>query len=121
MRRSAIRPNCLDVDLDLDLVPEHGPTRFGRAVPFHAVVDAIHGRGGLEANAIALRERGLINQASNPDQALADLDRTLTATPGDLAATIYQHLEVPLDGTYLDHQGRPRYIVENGAPIAELV
>ena len=42
-------------------------------------------------------------------------------TPGDLAATIYQHLEVPLDGTYLDHQGRPRYIVENGAPIAELI
>jgi hypothetical protein len=42
-------------------------------------------------------------------------------TPGDLAATIYQHMGVPLDATYLDHMGRPRYIVENGKPIAELL
>ncbi|MBX3413592.1 MAG: DUF1501 domain-containing protein [Pirellulales bacterium] len=42
-------------------------------------------------------------------------------TPGDLAATIYHHLGVPLDATYLDHRGRPRYIVENGAPISELL
>jgi hypothetical protein len=42
-------------------------------------------------------------------------------TPGDLAATIYQHMGVPLDTTYPDHTGRPRSIVENGKPIAELV
>jgi len=42
-------------------------------------------------------------------------------TPGDLAATIYHHLGVPLDATYLDHQGRPRFIVEHGEPIRELV
>jgi hypothetical protein len=42
-------------------------------------------------------------------------------TPGDLAATIYQHMGVPLDGTYLDSRGRPRYIVEHGEPIRELV
>lgn len=42
-------------------------------------------------------------------------------TPGDIAATIYHHLGVPLDGTYLDRQGRPRAIVENGAPISELL
>lgn len=41
-------------------------------------------------------------------------------TPGDLAATIYRHMGVPLDATYLDHTGRPRYIVENGRPISEL-
>lgn len=41
-------------------------------------------------------------------------------TPGDLAATIYQHMGVPLDATYLDFRGRPRHIVEQGAPIAEL-
>jgi hypothetical protein len=38
-------------------------------------------------------------------------------TPGDLAATIYQHMGVPLDATYPDATGRPRYIVENGRPI----
>lgn len=42
-------------------------------------------------------------------------------TPGDLAATIYQHMEVPLGGTYLDDRGRPRYFVqENGRPLSEL-
>jgi hypothetical protein len=40
--------------------------------------------------------------------------------PGDLAATIYRHMGVPLDATYLEPSGRPRYIVENGKPIHEL-
>ncbi len=42
-------------------------------------------------------------------------------TPGDLAATIYHHMGVPLNATYLDTSGRPRFIVENGAPIQELL
>ncbi len=42
-------------------------------------------------------------------------------TPGDLAATIYHHMGVPLDTTYPDPHGRPRYIVEHGQPIRELV
>jgi hypothetical protein len=41
-------------------------------------------------------------------------------TPGDLAATIYQHMGVPLDATYLEPSGRPRAIIEQGAPIREL-
>jgi hypothetical protein len=41
-------------------------------------------------------------------------------TPGDLAATIYRHMGVPLDATYLDTTNRPRFIVEHGSPIAEL-
>ncbi len=41
-------------------------------------------------------------------------------TPGDLAATIYQFMGVPLDTTYLDARGRPRYIVEDGHPLPEL-
>jgi hypothetical protein len=42
-------------------------------------------------------------------------------TPGDLAATIYHHLGVPLNATYEDHQGRPNFIVTEGAPLAELI
>lgn len=42
-------------------------------------------------------------------------------TPGDLAATIYHHLGVPLDATYTDHQGRPIFVVDEGAPLKELV
>ncbi|MBX9787580.1 MAG: DUF1501 domain-containing protein [Pirellulales bacterium] len=41
-------------------------------------------------------------------------------TPGDLAATIYRHLGVPLDSSYLDFRGRPRPIIEQGSPIVEL-
>jgi len=40
--------------------------------------------------------------------------------PGDLAATIYHHMQVPLGTTYDDARGRPRYIVEGGEPIREL-
>ena len=42
-------------------------------------------------------------------------------TPGDLAATIYHHFGVPPDATYLDHQGRPLRIVEQGEPIREIL
>jgi len=42
-------------------------------------------------------------------------------TPGDLAATIYRHMGVPLDMTYLDSRGRPRPILEaGGRPLSEL-
>jgi hypothetical protein len=41
-------------------------------------------------------------------------------TPGDLAATIYRHMGVPLDATYPDGNGRPRFIVDRGEPLAEL-
>lgn len=41
--------------------------------------------------------------------------------PADLAATIFRHMGVPLDSTYLDTSGRPNYIVDdNGQPIREL-
>jgi hypothetical protein len=42
-------------------------------------------------------------------------------TPGDLAATIYHHMGVPLDAHYEDFQTRPIPIVDNGKPIAELL
>ena len=41
-------------------------------------------------------------------------------TPGDLAATIYRHMEIPLDTTFEDDRNRPIYIVqENGQPLSE--
>ncbi|MGE0756601.1 MAG: DUF1501 domain-containing protein [Pirellulaceae bacterium] len=41
-------------------------------------------------------------------------------TPGDIAATIYRHMGVPVDATYIDEKGRPTRIVEYGEPIREL-
>lgn len=42
-------------------------------------------------------------------------------TPGDIAATIYRHMDVPLDTQYLDFRGRPRNIIDEGQPIPELL
>jgi hypothetical protein len=44
-----------------------------------------------------------------------------TVTPGDLAATIFHHMGVPLDAGYVDPTGRPRRVVDEGRVIAELV
>lgn len=42
-------------------------------------------------------------------------------TPSDLAATVFRHLDIPLDAHWLNPQGRPVPIVtEGGRPIAEL-
>jgi uncharacterized protein (DUF1501 family) len=42
-------------------------------------------------------------------------------TPGDLAATIYRHMGVPLNTTYTNERGQPIGIVQNdGKPLAEL-
>lgn len=41
-------------------------------------------------------------------------------TPGDLAATIFHHMGVPVDVSYLDSRGRPRIVVSQGKPIEEL-
>src|SRR6185503_5619163 len=42
-------------------------------------------------------------------------------TPGDLASTIFQHMGVARDITYTDNRGRPRFVIESGQPISELV
>lgn len=47
--------------------------------------------------------------------------KTRPVTPADLAATIYKHMEVPLDTQYVDAKGRPHYVVqEDGEPVGEL-
>jgi hypothetical protein len=40
--------------------------------------------------------------------------------PGDLAATLYRFFGLPADTQYVDLKGRPRFVIENGTPIAEL-
>ena len=42
-------------------------------------------------------------------------------TPSDLAATVFRHLQIPLDAHWVNPQGRPIPVVtEGGRPIAEL-
>jgi len=43
-------------------------------------------------------------------------------TPGDLSATIFHHMGVPLETNYIDNRGRPIPIVqENGMPLTEII
>ena len=61
---------------------------------------------------------GQVIGASDPDGGHIALR---PVTPGDLAATIYRHMGVPLGTHYDDDRGRPHPIVQNnGQPIAEL-
>lgn len=46
--------------------------------------------------------------------------RERPVTPADLAATLFRYFEIPQDTSYVDHQGRPRVIVDGGHPVAEL-
>lgn len=47
--------------------------------------------------------------------------RQRRVTPSDLAATVFQHLNIPLDSHWMNAQGRPIPIVtEGGKPISEL-
>ncbi|MDB5308487.1 MAG: hypothetical protein JWO38_2689, partial [Gemmataceae bacterium] len=48
--------------------------------------------------------------------------KTRKVTPADLAATVFRHLDVPLDAQWVNPQGRPVPVVTGGgAPIPELV
>jgi hypothetical protein len=46
--------------------------------------------------------------------------RSGRVTPEDLAATVFRHLDVPLDAQWIDRQGRPIPIVRHGRPLQEL-
>jgi hypothetical protein len=47
--------------------------------------------------------------------------RTRPVSPGDLLATWYKFLGVPLDLSFTDHSGRPVSLLANGRPIEELI
>ncbi len=48
--------------------------------------------------------------------------KSRAVTPQDLAATVFRHLDIPLDAQWTNPQGRPVPVVaDTGAPIAELV
>lgn len=41
--------------------------------------------------------------------------------PEDVLATVYRHLGIDARQTFSDFGGRPRYVLERGAPVAELI
>jgi hypothetical protein len=61
---------------------------------------------------------GQVIGASEPDGSYI---KECPVTPADLAATIYHHMGIPLDASYVDGTGRPLPIVRDGRPIAQLI
>jgi uncharacterized protein (DUF1501 family) len=94
---------------------------FGRT-PYMGTQDSTDGRNHWPAvMSMALAGGGLRHgQVIGATEKDGGHIKERPVTPGDLAATIYRHMGVPLDATYPDHTGRPRYVVENGKVIAEL-
>ena len=93
-----------------------------RAIERDIAVSDHRGMGSVERRIEIRKIRMAVvpaDELRRPDDAGQILARPVT--PGDLAATIYRHMGVPLDATYLDTRGRPRNILEQGQPIAELV
>ena len=72
------------------------------------------GEGGGDLHYMSVCDHDLISRV-----ALADGERPVS--PGDLLATLYQTLGIPLDTHYKDASGRPVSIVGAGKPIPELL
>ena len=95
---------------------------FGRT-PMIGTQDSSDGRNHWpEVMSVAMAGGGLRHgQVVGATEADGGTIKDRAITPSDIAATIYRYMDVPLDATYLDNQGRPHYIVQNnGQPIREL-
>lgn len=51
----------------------------------------------------------------------ADVPNSKAVTPQDLMATVFKVLGIPQDIQFMDFFGRPKYMIEGGHPIPELV
>jgi hypothetical protein len=105
--------------LDQTLVLAMG--EFGRT-PMMGTQDSTDGRNHWPVvMSMALAGGGLRHgQVIGATEADGGHIKERPVTPGDLAATIYAHMGVPLDATWNEPTGRPRFVVENGKPITEL-
>jgi hypothetical protein len=71
---------------------------------------------------LAAGGRGGRGQVVGSTDSRGGTPKTRRVTPSDLAATVFQHLQIPLDGQWVNPQGRPVPIVtEGGQPVPELV
>ena len=62
-----------------------------------------------------------MGQVIGSTTARGEMPKDRPLRPGDLLATVYHHLGIDTSQEYLDHSGRPRPILSDGAPIPELV
>ena len=96
---------------------------FGRTPKVDTVPGFVGGRGHwLEAGFILMAGGGLkMGQVVRETDGYGMRARGQPATPANVLATIYHVLGIDSRRTFLDHFGRPRSILDNPAPIHELI
>lgn len=62
-----------------------------------------------------------MGQAVGSTNSKGEVPKDRPLIPGDLWATVYQHLGIDPDRSFLDHAGRPMPILADGLPISELI
>jgi len=71
---------------------------------------------------LALAGGGLkMGQVVGESASKADVPASRPITPQDLMATVFQVLGIPKDIQFTDFFGRPKYMIEGGKPIPELI
>jgi hypothetical protein len=93
-------------------------TEFGRTPKINANGGRDHwgGAGSIFVTGGGVKRGQVIGATDKSGVAVT----TRPYSPADVAATMYTSLGIDHDGMVLDYQGRPRRILEHGAPIAEL-
>ena len=89
-------------------------------------VHYVKGNPGREhwarAMSVVLSGGGMtMGQAVGATNARGSLPANRPLVPGDLLATLYRYIGVPLDLQFEDHAGRPTPILPEGSPIDELI
>jgi uncharacterized protein (DUF1501 family) len=94
---------------------------FGRT-PIMGTQDSTDGRNHWpEIMSMCLAGGGLRHgQVIGASEADGGTIKERPVTPADLAATLFRYFGIPQDVQYVDHQGRPRFVVDGGTPVHEL-
>jgi hypothetical protein len=93
-------------------------TEFGRTPKINANGGRDHwgGAGSIFVTGGGVKRGQVIGATDKSGVAVT----TRPYSPADVAATMYASLGIDHDGMVVDYQGRPRRILEHGAPISEL-
>ncbi|MFN0051705.1 MAG: DUF1501 domain-containing protein [Planctomycetales bacterium] len=75
-----------------------------------------------DSQSVLLSGGGLrMGQVVGATNSKAEFPTERPLTPKDILATIYRHLGIDYHSAFPDHSGRPVHILNEGAPIAELI
>ena len=92
---------------------------FGRTPKINSGAGRDHWPGAMS---ILYAGGGLrMGQAIGTTNAQAEHPTSKPATPGCVLSTMYHVLGIDAEQTFLDHLGRPQYLLDDRDPIAELV